>query len=118
MIRPLRLEILGKWFGVAYINPDHVAWKGEDLAGRVDPDRQRILIREGQPLESEQDTVLHEVIHAVDAAMSGEEDQELDEAQVTRLATGLLAVFKRNPGFTKWLLKSPPKNVDPQLSTD
>lgn len=103
MKRPLRVRVLGKQYDLAYVPPDSPKlMDGEDaLVGQCDSEKQRILIAEGQPLESEQDTVLHEVLHAVDFAMSGVEDAP--EAVIRRLATGFLAVIKDNPSFVKYL---------------
>jgi hypothetical protein len=93
-VRPERLKILGKPF---------TKWLTEelspDLVGECDTDRQVISIREGQPLESTQDTLLHEVCHAIDEAM----DIGLKETQVKKIATGLLAVLKDNSRFGPYL---------------
>ena len=92
MKRPERIRILGKAFRLT----NEVA---DDLNGECDTDTQTIAVRDGQPLESEQDTLLHEVIHAIDEAM----DAKMKETQVKKLATGLLAVMKDNPGLTAYL---------------
>lgn len=76
--------------------------------GECDNDKQLILIRDGQPLESEQDTLLHEVLHAVDEAMG----LKMKEAQVKGCATGLLAVLKDNPRFATYLRRK--NNGSPQ----
>jgi len=67
--------------------------------GNCDTEAQTITIRPGQPLENEQDSVLHEVLHAVSDYM----EINLREGQVTKLATGLLAVLKENPRFVSYL---------------
>lgn len=92
MKRPERIRILGKAFKVTNIVPD-------ELLGECDTDTQTLAIRDGQPLESEQDTILHEVLHAVDEAMG----LKLKEAQVKGIATGLLAVLKDNPALAAYL---------------
>ena len=92
MKRPERIRILGKAFKVTNVVPD-------DLNGECDTDTQTISIRDGQPLESEQDTMLHEVIHAIDEAM----DVKMKETQVKKMATALLAVLKDNPSFCAYL---------------
>ena len=93
--RPEKLKILGKPYAIKWAN------EGLDveLSGECDPDRQVISIRDGQPLEAEQDTLLHEVCHAIDEAM----DAKMREGQVKKLATGLLAVLKDNPRFASYL---------------
>lgn len=92
MKRPDKIKILGKAFAVNANVP-------EALNGECDTDKQTISIRDGQPLESEQDTVLHEVVHAIDEAM----DIKMKETQVKKLATGFLAVIKENPSFVSYL---------------
>ena len=67
--------------------------------GDCNTEAQTITIRTGQPLENEQDSVLHEVLHAISDYM----EIKLREHQVTKLATGLLAVLKDNPRFTTYL---------------
>jgi len=104
MKRPARLSILGKPYKVEFVPIDHRglydnAEDNDPGMGRTSPENQEIFIRTGQPLESEQDTVLHEVIHAVDETLG----LQLNEYQVTVLATGLLAVLKDNPGLRTYL---------------
>lgn len=94
MKRPERIRILGKAFKVTNVVAD-------DLMGECDTDTQTLAIRDGQPLESEQDTLLHEVLHAIDEAMG----LKMKEAQVKGVATGLLAVMKDNPSFCGFLRK-------------
>ena len=96
MKRPEKVKILGKPFQVLYANGVPLA---DDLNGECDTDKQRILIRDGQPLESEQDTCLHEVMHAIDEAV----DAKLKETQVKKMATGLLAVLKENPALAAYI---------------
>jgi len=94
-MRPKTLKILGKPFTVRWLTEG----LDPDLNGECDSDKQLITVRAGQPLEQEQDTLLHELIHAVDEAV----DSRLTESQVKRLATGLLAVFKDNQRLTPYL---------------
>ena len=94
-MRPQRIRILGKAFKVTNGPlPD-------DLNGECDTDAQTLAIRDGQPLDSEQDTLLHECIHAIDEAMG----TKLKESQVKGIATGLLAVMKDNPRLMTYLRK-------------
>jgi len=74
----------------------------DGLNGECDVDKQQIFVRDGQPLESEQDTVLHELLHAVDEAMG----LKLKESQVKGAATGLLAVLKDNPSLVTYLRRN------------
>ena len=97
-MRPTKLKILGKPYTVRYVTGEPLA---EDEMGECDDVNQSLYIRDGQVLENEQDTVLHEAIHAVDEAMQ----IGLKEEQVRRLATGLLAVVKDNPRLAGYLRK-------------
>ena len=104
MKRPARIRILGKPFKVEFVPIEHIGLRdnAEDNdpgMGRTRPERQEIFIRSGQPLESEQDTVLHEVIHCVDETLG----TSMNEYQVTILATGLLAVMKDNQNLLRYL---------------
>jgi hypothetical protein len=97
MKRPERIRILGKPFKVTYCQGSEPL--SEDQVGECDPDKQLILIRYGAPLESEQDTLLHELLHALDEAT----DAKMKETQVKKMATALLAVLKDNPSFCAYL---------------
>jgi hypothetical protein len=94
--RPERIKVLGKPFQVSYVTTAPLA---DELNGECDSDKQRILIRDSQPLESEQDTVLHECLHAIDEAV----DARMKETQVKKMATALLAVLKENPSLVTYL---------------
>lgn len=102
MKRPSRVKIVGKTHVFAYVPDDHPSLKnaeGVELLGCIDHDRQQIAILDAQTLEAEQDVILHEVMHGVERAM----DLDVDESVIQRLATGLIAVIKDNPGFVRYL---------------
>jgi hypothetical protein len=94
--RPSKIRVLGKKFSVEYCSGSPL---DDGLNGECDYDNQQILVREGQPLESEQDTLLHEVLHAIDESMG----LKLKESQVKGAATGLLAVLKDNASLGSYL---------------
>lgn len=93
-MRPATIRILGKKFTVSY--PESVEG---DLVGECDTDAQTITVQDKMPLESEQDCLIHEVLHAIDEMV----DSKLKESQVKRLATGLLAVLKDNPRLASYI---------------
>ncbi len=105
--RPERVKVLGKRITISYLTS---APLDDGLNGECDVDKQQILVRDGQPLESEQDTVLHELLHAIDEAMG----LRMKESQVKGAATGLLAVLKDNPGLTAYLRKTSAKDPAPR----
>jgi hypothetical protein len=101
MKRPERIRILGKPFKIVYCSGTEPL--ADDQVGECDPDKQQILVRDGAPLESEQDTLLHELLHALDEAT----DAKMKETQVKKMATALLAVLKDNDEFVGYLQKKP-----------
>ena len=94
MKRPERLKILGKRYAVNW-----GAELEDGLNGCNDSDTLEIKVRNGLKLETEQDVLLHEVMHGVEAQMG----LDLEETVIERLATGLLAVLKDNPKFVRYL---------------
>lgn len=98
MKRPACIRILGKPFKVEFGTGDPLE-KGD--MGDCNTEGQVLTIREGQPLGNEQDSLLHEAIHAISDYM----EIRLKEGQVTKLATGLLAVLKDNPGLMAYFRK-------------
>jgi len=60
-----------------------------------------IHVRPNQSEDQARDTLLHEVIHAIDNV----ETLNLTEEQVRTLATDLRAVFTANPDFAKWVCR-------------
>jgi hypothetical protein len=77
----------------------------EDSFGLCFNGLQRIDIMDGLPSGEEVDVVLHEVLHAVIFQMGVRLSHKAEEKFVLAAATGLHAVLKDNPQFTKWLLQ-------------
>lgn len=94
-LKPFSVRVIGKTYDIHY----KTTMEEEDDLGEFDPALQKITIKKGQPLETEQDTLLHEVMHAVDSELN----LNLSEKQVRGLATGILAVLKDNPKFYQYL---------------
>lgn len=94
---PLKIDILGKKFTVKILGPSDEDYND----GHMNLANQEIGIRLQPANDYNQDTGLHEVIHAVDEILC----IGLKEKQVHQLAAGLIAVLKHNPDFIAWLLK-------------
>jgi hypothetical protein len=92
---PERLRILGKSFEVMVLSPE----QDTEVNGWMKLDKQQIWVRILEAKEQVQDTMLHEIIHAVDESLS----LGMREKQVFALAAGLLAVLKDNPNLLAWL---------------
>jgi len=91
--RPERLRILGKRFSVQWVDDL------DGLNGQADCDGLEIKVVNTLKLETEQDILLHEVLHAVEGQMG----LDVEDTVIERLATGLLAVIKDNPGLLRYL---------------
>ena len=96
MKRPEKVKIIGKVYALTFTT--EAPLEADDM-GDCDSNKQRIAVRDGQPLESEQDSVLHEIVHGIDDSMG----IKLKEGQVEKIATGLLAVLKDNPPLAAYL---------------
>lgn len=76
---------------------------GEDMlpkaVGEYDYEHQIVRLRDGQQPVFEADTVLHELIHAIDDAMQ----LGMKERQVHCTAVGLIALLRDNPDFLEYL---------------
>ncbi len=90
---PTKVVILGKTFTICEPDPEN-----ED-DGNMDLAAQKITVRKQESMEYNQDTLLHEITHAIDEMLV----LGLSEEQVHRMAAGLLSVLKTNKALTKWL---------------
>lgn len=95
-MKPKSVRIIGKTYSIVWTDGKPL---DEDDVGEFDPANQRIAIKNGQPKEQEQDTLLHEILHGIDQEMN----LKMKEAQVHGMATGLLAVIKDNPRLVGFL---------------
>ncbi len=102
----LALRVLGKTSHVYLVPPNHPRlWDGpkdkEPGLGRYQEGSLDIYIAQGQVLDQEQDTLLHELFHLIDDL----QDIGLTEEQVVKLTTGWQASLKDNPKLVDYLLK-------------
>lgn len=93
---PEQIRILGKRFRVRLLAERDMP---RDMMGQVDCLRQEILLRSDVAFDEQADTLMHEVIHAIDYVLS----LGLKEEQVHRLAAGICAVLADNGQLTAWL---------------
>jgi hypothetical protein len=90
---PRTIRIFGKTWAMEY-------GPMKKLYGRCFHKELRIRICNDKPLDQQQDTSIHEVLHAIDLELN----LELSEKKIRRLATCFLAILKDNPQYTKFLL--------------
>lgn len=69
--------------------------------GRTYMQQQLIQYRPHEGISHTKDTVLHEILHAIDESLGC----GMTEAQVAVMTTGIIAVLKTNPELTSWILK-------------
>jgi len=96
MKRPEKVRILGKTYLIKYVSAEPLA---ADEMGECEPDAQTICIREAQSLQSEQDTLLHECLHALENLLS----LKLRHDDVVRITTGIHALLRDNPHLIAYL---------------
>ena len=104
MKRPASVRVMGKKIAVHFVPSGHAMLRdgpedNDPGLGRSDGLTQVIAVEEGQPLASEQDCVLHEVLHHVEYAMKLDVPEEI----VEKFASCLLAVIKDNPVLVTYL---------------
>ena len=97
MKRPAKVKILGKEFSIKYA----AKWPKmtKDDVGESDPVTQIIFIKEGQTLEAEQDTVIHEYVESA-AALLGFGD---DHGLIIRITTMIHQMISDNPSLVSYL---------------
>ena len=93
---PTEVDVIGKTYTVELVED----LAGADRFGECDEAKLRIRIEKGTALAQEQDTLLHEILHAIDGSMH----TKLSERQVGAIASGILAVLKANPRLALYLL--------------
>jgi len=96
--RPTKIIILNQPFRIEWVATS-------ESHGCVDLDNCIIQLAKGYTPQSTAATLLHEILHAINAAM-GVSDK-LDEEELTsRQETGLATVWKHNPKVFEWLHKN------------
>jgi hypothetical protein len=92
---PQSVVVIGKTFTIEYVEKVD----DDDNSGECDDAAQIIKVNRKQHAESIKDTLLHEVIHAVERQL----DLRMKEKQVHALAVGMLQVLRENPTFVAFL---------------
>jgi len=93
---PSSVDVIGRKYTIEYDD----SLKG--FLGSCDSNTLKILVFPGQVKSMELDTVLHEVVHAIELAMQ----LNMSERQVYCTTVGLLSVLKGNPQFLEYLNKA------------
>ena len=105
MKRPERIKVLGKTYKLKVVTEKSPGFEEGDY-GACDNDSHVIYLIAGRSLGNDQDTLIHELIHAIEFQMGvdGSINKKVShEHRVQGLATGLLAVLKDNAGLVAYL---------------
>jgi hypothetical protein len=81
---PSRVKILAHWFDVKQVEPGEL----EKDCGQTDIDLQRIRINKRLSQDMQEETFVHEILHAINIAV--------DEETINILAGALYQVLKEN----------------------
>ncbi len=92
---PNVVSVIGKTYAILTVD----SVDSEDSCGEHELQRQEIKIKKDLHAEAARDTLLHELIHAVDEQL----DLRLKHRQVHALAAGLLQVLRENPDLVRFL---------------
>ena len=91
------VRVLGKDFKLRYETEGNLELQDY---GHMKYTKLEIAIRDGMPKQLEQDTLMHELIHAIEV----QTDLNLSEAQVRTLGCGIVQVLADNPELAKFLI--------------
>ena len=92
-----KLNILGTEYTVKLYPWD----EDQETYGQTLVDHAEIRLNSRKSPDTYRDTLLHEIIHALQHGL----DIPMTEAVARRLATGLLTFFKANPKVAQWIVK-------------
>lgn len=95
------LRLIGKRHRVQWDCEQLTDDSGNELDGAFDRQKKIIEIAAGQTHDDERETLLHEMLHALEVQM----DAEIPEGKLRQLAVGLYASLKDNPKLVAYLLE-------------
>jgi Zn-dependent peptidase ImmA (M78 family) len=99
MTIPTRCKVNGRTITIKMQSRD----KMPGAAGLFQTDKSLIWVAKGQELQEQQDTVVHELFHALLHTQGREYGEEQEELYVRALATGLIGLIQDNPELVQWL---------------
>lgn len=97
--RPSVIRVAGRDWSVVTADLSAI-----QAVGLSDPATHTITLHPGQSLANEQDTLLHEIMHAV-LRQQGRPYTAAEERYVTALAIGLLGALHDNPSLVRFLTR-------------
>lgn len=97
MANPPVVRVLGKDYQIEWGATD----LGEGVMGDHSQSELKIRVRGGMPHDEERETLLHELIHAVDEQLG----IRMTEKRVRMLSVGVYALLRDNPKLRAYLSK-------------
>lgn len=101
MSRFKTLRLIGKRHRIEWDCEELKSDDGDDADGLFHRSKKLIQVAAGQTHDDERETLLHEILHALEVQM----DAEIPEAKLRQLAVGLYASLKDNPRLVTYLLE-------------
>jgi len=112
--RPERVRIGPFVFNITWSQAELMRFcrtDGQDAFGQTHPDTLNIYIDDTRPLVALQNTLVHELLHALlwtyNIPTPVEEGRDKEEEFVSRMDTPLLLLLKENPVVFEWLQRKP-----------
>ena len=99
MKRPAKSNVIGNKYAIHYVSGEHPKLDGD--MGSCEFDELEMFIKEGQPLQNEKRTVLHEHLEALNEHMK----IKLEHDQIEQLEIGLMQLIEANPALVAYLRK-------------
>lgn len=91
------VNVLGKTYTIRFVKKARM--DSEEEYGICDFSKTEILVNRDFGKDHQKDTVIHEIVHAIDEDL----DLGFSEKQVRNLGCALYQVFKANPKLRRWL---------------
>jgi len=99
---PTEVDILNLTYKINWMNPPEES--GAEQLGLCDFQSQIISVTKSLPRQSRAETLLHEIIHAINHGMGA--PNKIDEEKfTTKMSIGIATTIKQSPDVWKWIMK-------------
>lgn len=94
MALPKKINILGFEYKIQTVeSSNNLILNGRTCFGSCNSTEQTIIISLDQAYQQQVQTLLHEILHAIDYITSGNEGCQIEEKNIDLLATGLASIL-------------------------
>ena len=99
---PTEVDILNLTYKINWMNPPEES--GAEQLGLCDFNSQTISVTKSLPRQSRAESLLHEIIHAINHGMGA--PSKIDEEKFTgKMSIGIATSVKQSPEVWKWLMR-------------